>query len=97
LDYPIYTTLNFWYGTDKIGTRTIFFGSWTTYLGSNVLIRFRREQINFVGKSMASSYKKKRFRELEVLSTCSIQNVKKATPRSTMYKNRWAFRIFGEW
>jgi hypothetical protein len=21
---PVYTTLNFWYGTDKIGTRTTF-------------------------------------------------------------------------
>jgi hypothetical protein len=31
---PVYTTLNFWYGTDKIGTRTTFFGSWITYLGS---------------------------------------------------------------
>jgi hypothetical protein len=29
---PVYTTLNFWYGTDKIGTRTTFFGSWTIYL-----------------------------------------------------------------
>ena len=29
---PVYTTLNFWFGTDKIGTRTTFFGSWTIYL-----------------------------------------------------------------
>jgi hypothetical protein len=32
---PVYTTLNFWYGTDKIGTRTTF-GSWTTYLGNPI-------------------------------------------------------------
>jgi hypothetical protein len=24
LNYPVYTTVNFWYGTDKIGTRTTF-------------------------------------------------------------------------
>ena len=32
---PIYTTRNFWYGTDKIGTDEI----WTTYLGSPNFIR----------------------------------------------------------
>lgn len=45
---------------------------------------------------MASESKKKRFREPETVEN-SIENVKKATPRSTMYKNRWGVRIFEEW
>ena len=45
---------------------------------------------------MASSLTKKRFREPESVEH-TIENVKKSTPRSTMYKNRWAVRIFEEW
>lgn len=40
--------------------------------------------------------KKKRFREPQTVE-CSVDTVKKATPRSTRYKNRWAVRIFEEW
>ena len=47
-------------------------------------------------ESMASSFTKKRFREPESVEH-TIENVKKSTPRSTMYKNRWAVRIFEEW
>ena len=45
---------------------------------------------------MASSFTKKRFRAPESVEH-TIENVKKSTPRSTMYKNRWAVRIFEEW
>jgi hypothetical protein len=31
------------------------------------------------------------------LETIENENVKKATPRSAMYKNRWAVRICEEW
>ena len=45
---------------------------------------------------MASEPKKKRFREPEAGET-SIENIKKAIPRSTLYKNRWGVRIFEAW
>ena len=41
---PGLPALNFWYGTDKIGTRTAFV-SWTTYLdspGTKGVVRYRR-------------------------------------------------------
>ena len=28
---PVYTTLNLWYGTNKIGARTNLIRAWTTY------------------------------------------------------------------
>ena len=46
--------------------------------------------------TMASEPKKKRFREPEAVET-SIENIKKAIPRSTLYKNRWGVRIFEAW
>ena len=45
---------------------------------------------------MASSFTKKRFREPESFEH-TIENVKKSTPRSTMYKNQGAVRVFEEW
>ena len=46
--------------------------------------------------TMALDTKKKRFREPEAVET-SIENIKKAIPRSTLYKNRWSVRIFEAW
>ena len=45
---------------------------------------------------MASESKKKRFREPEAVET-SIENIKKAIPRRTLYKNCWGVRIFEAW
>ena len=46
--------------------------------------------------TMALEPKKKRFWEPEAVET-SIENIKKAIPRSTLYKNRWSVRIFEAW
>ena len=43
--------------------------------------------------TMASEPKKNRFREPEAVET-SVENIKKAIPRSALYKNRWGVRIF---
>ena len=44
---------------------------------------------------MAAGPKKKRFREPQTVED-SIENVKKAVPQSTIYKNYWGVRIFEE-
>jgi hypothetical protein len=45
---------------------------------------------------MASSCKKRRFRDLQSVER-SIDNVRNAIPRTTRYKNRWGVRIFEDW
>jgi hypothetical protein len=46
---PVYTTLNFWYGTDKIGTPTTFLVlAWTTYLDSprtKKVVRYQKSSV----------------------------------------------------
>ena len=57
--------------------RSVYFG-----LGSSWIDQLCWEE------SMASSFTKKRFREAESVEH-TMENLKKSTPRSTMYKNGW--------
>ena len=45
---------------------------------------------------MATACKKRRFRNRQSLET-SIDNVRKAIPLTTRYKNHWGLRIFEDW
>jgi hypothetical protein len=45
---------------------------------------------------MASSCKKRRFRDLQSVER-SIDNVRNAIPQTTRYKNRWGVRTFEDW